>query len=293
MRWDWNKHLNKHPSWLPPSQPDKSGAWGGGGVGTRWEWGPNGSKVRWVKGVGLDNSGTRLGVGPDGRGGVGQIGGGGKTGQARGNREDTKWEGAWGIRWGPIWYPISYLVPHTPIWYLIPPSGTSSTFLVSHPPIWYPSPIWYPIPDRGYPLGRTGWHEITLKSHQSGILHSLIFQVFHKLSTILEWKYCRLCFVVWLQVNFGDHLWSIIILEPSWMVAITRNHKKLLPSLRVNIETCKRNQTPPSLGQTSNLTCCQPSWMVTISRYHKSDCHNSQNWHRDCCCVGYFGKCIF
>ena len=63
-------------------------------------------------------------------------------------------------------------------------------------PIWHPSPIWYPIslsdthtlsdvpspiplsgtPFKiGVPPGETGWHEATLMSHQSGILHSFIF----------------------------------------------------------------------------------------------------------------------
>ena len=48
-------------------------------------------------------------------------------------------------------------------------------YLVTHPYLVSHPPIWYPIPDRGNPLGRTGWHETTLTSHQSGILHSLIF----------------------------------------------------------------------------------------------------------------------
>ena len=77
-----------------------------------------------------------------------------------------------GVRWGgsrdSYLVSISYLVPQSlsgtpiPIWYPIP-------YLVPHPP------IWYPIPDRGTPLFRTAWHETTLTSHLSGILHSLIF----------------------------------------------------------------------------------------------------------------------
>ena len=55
------------------------------------------------------------------------------------------------------------------MWYPIP-------YLVLHPP------IRYPIPDKGYPLGSTGWHETTLTSHQSGILYSLIFFICDALS---------------------------------------------------------------------------------------------------------------
>ena len=80
----------------------------------------------------------------------------------------------------PTWYPILYFTPNplsgTPfpiwypinIWYVIPSSGTPS-------PIWYPIPYLLPIADMIYLLGRTGWYETTLMSHQSGIFHSLIF----------------------------------------------------------------------------------------------------------------------
>ena len=73
-------------------------------------------------------------------------------------------EARWG--WAPIWYPILLSSTLPSIWYLILPMWYTI-------PIWYtihlsgtPSPIWYPIQDRGIP---------TLTSHQSGILHSLIF----------------------------------------------------------------------------------------------------------------------
>ena len=68
--------------------------------------------------------------------------------------------------WGPLSSTLPYLAPH-------PLSGTPYPCLVPHLLSGTPTPILYSIPI-WYPLGRTGWHETTLTSHQSGILHSLI-----------------------------------------------------------------------------------------------------------------------
>ena len=73
-------------------------------------------------------------------GNVGQIGELGSGGQSGG--------GHFWYTISPIWYAIS------PIWYAIPLSGIPSPISGIHLPIWYPIP---------------------LMSHQSGILHSLIF----------------------------------------------------------------------------------------------------------------------
>ena len=141
------------------------------GVGARWGqvgWGQMGAGARW------GSWGGQMGVEPDG-------GGGGKTGMGP--------DGGW----GPIWYLIPYLVPHP----------------LSHTP----SHIWYPVPLSGIPIqigvppGISGWHETTLTSHQSGMLHSLIFST--RMITICNMRIME-------THNRGLHLrFSILISEPS------------------------------------------------------------------------------
>ena len=132
------------------------------------------------------HDGARLEQGPywRGQGGKsrGTLGAGGGAIWEKGQMEEADGTDGSMARWGPIWYP--YLVSSIwysklPIWYSSSlsntpsPSGThpylvthspclapDPSYLVPHLPIWYPSQIWA-IP--------------TLTSHQSGILHSLIF----------------------------------------------------------------------------------------------------------------------
>ena len=149
-RWDWNEHWNEHRL-------------DGGGADEGQIVGPDGSRGQMgVQGLGPEKSRCQIkvGIGPDGN--SGKIDG---WGSQMGAGEQEMWVGA---GWGGASYlvPIPYLVPHHPLWQPIPLSGTSS-------------PIRYPIPDRGTLPGRIGWRETTLMSHQSGILHSLIFFKFN------------------------------------------------------------------------------------------------------------------
>ena len=140
------EYWNEHPSWGeygpdggPGEWAPERGGWGGGQGGV---------------GAGVEKWGARMGAGVGAR----------------------MWVGAGALPGIPSLLsgiPFPHLVFHLP--YLV-----SYPYLVPTPlggilsPIWYPiplcgtpSPIWYPIPDY-----------ITLTSHQSGILQSLIFFLF-------------------------------------------------------------------------------------------------------------------
>ena len=189
---------------LPPSQPDGGGCpdWGGQ-MGTRlWrgQMAQPGRGARWGVGVGPDRSmGQMWGMGwcqmtkweqgYDGQQGWSQIEVGARWGQGWGPdgsrvSDGGQWvepDGSWGqiaygrqgwARWGLGEYP--YLEYHPLSATPSPISATPSPYLLPHcpylaacPPYLAPHPpIWCPIQDRGTP---------TLTSHQSGILHSLIF----------------------------------------------------------------------------------------------------------------------
>ena len=69
---------------------------------------------------------------------------------------------------------------------------------------------------------------------------------------VLGWSGGRV--VGWLGVVGGG--WGRAYFQPSWMSAITQNHKKNAISLKSMIGTCNKNQTPLSLGQSTTSTCC-------------------------------------
>ena len=73
--------------------------------------------------------------------------------------------------------------------------------------------------------------------------------------------------------------------QPSWMAAITINHKKDPITHRVNKENCNKNWTLLSLSQSSNWRRCQPYWNVVITKHSRNGCHSSTmgdfcyGWH--------------
>ena len=82
-----------------------------------------------------------------------------------------------------------------------------------------------------------------------------------------------------------DDLWwpsliSYHLVSHLWWQPLPEITKMTLTTDRVNIETCNKNQTPLSLGQSSTETCCQPSWMAAITWIHKSGCHHSESQQR-------------
>ena len=78
-----------------------------------------------------------------------------------------------GTRWGGVarweWRPDGSGAK----WETGKPDRGGGPYLVPYPPFWYP-------------MGRTAWHETTLKNHQSEIQHSLIKAQF-KLGISLLW----------------------------------------------------------------------------------------------------------
>ena len=161
--------------------------WVGGARGAAGRVGDREQGARVVVGLGDEEQGVRVGVGHAGARVEGQRAHGGQS-RGRGacwnqsggggcTRQDGGWLGVWGAC---IWYDISPLwSPISPIWYAIP-------YLVSHPTIWYHIPLFgIPSPLSGIPSHYlvshpTIWYLIPLTSHQSGILHSLIFYLFKR-----------------------------------------------------------------------------------------------------------------
>ena len=64
---------------------------------------------------------------------------------------------------------------------------------------------------------------------------------------------------------------TLICCLPSWVSAITKNHKNGCNSLKSMIGTCNKNWTPLSFGHCTTLMCC----------YHKNGCHLSKIYDRE------------
>ena len=80
------------------------------------------------------------------------------------------------------------------------------------------------------------------------------------------------------SLDRGDFWW------PSWPSFISYLGWQPLPKITkmanmnppFNSETCNKNWSPLSLGQSSTWTCCQPSWMAVITKNHKNGCHSTE-----------------